>query len=340
MMIEGLPGFAFSAGRVLPRGGRHSCGVLVLGFTLAALAASGSPALAEATAASPAVVQDLAAQLNRVEGQVASLRRQAGEDVPADQVMLVADNSTMPSNVATDFEVRLSRLESEIQDLTGKYQEASHQVQELQSRLDKMQSDMDYRLSALEQKGGGSPPPRSSDSGAASPPAAHASGPTIGSIGTLSPQEAAAAENHPPIPTAPEPSGGALPQGSERQQYDYAFGLLRQANYPQAEVALKSFIGQHPSGSLSSAARYWLGETYYVRGKYTEAAVAFAEGFQKDPKGSKAPDNLLKLGMSLSALHKNQDACTAFNQFNTQFPNATNALKSKVQQERQRLHCS
>lgn len=337
-MIEGLPGFAFSAGQALPRGGRRSCGVFVLGFAVAALAVSGGQALA--ATASPAVVRDLAAQVNRLDDQVASLRRQAGEDAPAGQVMRVADNATMPSNVATDFEVRLSRLEAEIQDLTGKYQEASHQVQELQSRLDKMQSDMDYRLSAIEQKTGtgGGPPPSSGST--ANPPAEHASGPTIGSLGTLSPKEAAAAENHPPIQVPPESSGGALPQGSERQQYDYAFGLLRQANYPQAETALKSFIAQHPSGSLSSAARYWLGETYYVRGKYTEAAVAFAEGFQKDPKGSKAPDNLLKLGMSLSALHKTQDACTAFNQFNTQFPNATNALKSKVQQERQRLHCS
>lgn len=304
------------------------------------LAVPGSQALAAATA-SPAVVRDLAAQVNRLDRQAAALRRQVGEDVPAGRIMLVADNSTLPSNVATDFEVRLSRLEAEIQDLTGKYQEASHQVQELQSRLDKMQTDMDYRLSALEQKAGtgGAPPP--SSGGKANPPAAQASGPTIGSLGTLSPKEAAAAENHPPIPAESSgSSGGTLPSGTERQQYDYAFGLLRQANYPQAETALKSFIAKHPSGALTSAARYWLGETYYVRGKYTEAAVAFAEGFQKDPKGNKAPDNLLKLGMSLSALNKKQDACTAFNQFNTQFPNATAALKAKVQQERQHLHCS
>lgn len=337
-MIEGLPGLAFSAGWRLPQG-RRCCGVLALGLALAMLAAPGSRALA-ATTASPAVVQDLAAQVNRLEGRAAALRRQAGENAPAGRAMLVADNATLPSNVATDFEVRLSRLEAEIQDLTGKYQEASHQVQDLKSRLDKMQTDMDYRLSALEQKAGtgGAPPP---SSGGGGQPAAHATGPTIGSLGTLSPKEAAAAENHPPIPAESSgSSGGALPAGTERQQYDYAFGLLRQANYPQAETALKTFIAKHPSGALTSAARYWLGETYYVRGKYTEAAVAFAEGFQKDPKGTKAPDNLLKLGMSLSALNKKQDACTAFNQFNTQFPNATAALRAKVQQERQHLHCS
>ena len=67
-----------------------------------------------------------------------------------------------------------------------------------------------------------------------------------------------------------------LPTGSAQEQYDYAFGLLRAADYANAEVALGTFIKSHPDNSLTSNAHYWLGETYYVRGKYGDAAAAFA----------------------------------------------------------------
>ena len=44
---------------------------------------------------------------------------------------------------------------------------------------------------------------------------------------------------------------------------------------------------------------------------YQNAAFAFAEGYQY-PKNGKAPDSLLKLGMSLSRMGKRKEACTAF----------------------------
>ena len=71
---------------------------------------------------------------------------------------------------------------------------------------------------------------------------------------------------------------------------------------------------ERPQDYLAGNAQYWMGETYYVRGRYQDAAVTFAEGYQKYPTNSKAPDNLLKLGMSLGQLGKKADACVAFAQ--------------------------
>jgi tol-pal system protein YbgF len=73
---------------------------------------------------------------------------------------------------------------------------------------------------------------------------------------------------------------------------------LKQADYPAAEVALKAFVEQHPNDPMAGNAQYWLGETFYTRGRYAEAATAFAEGYKRWPKSSKAADELLKLGMS------------------------------------------
>ena len=49
------------------------------------------------------------------------------------------------------------------------------------------------------------------------------------------------------------------------------------------------FLEKHPQDDLASNAQYWLGETYYVRKNYQDAAFAFAEGYQRYPESRKAP---------------------------------------------------
>ncbi len=135
------------------------------------------------------------------------------------------------------------------------------------------------------------------------------------------------------------PSPGILPEGSVTEQYNYAFGLLRQADYPAAEEALKSFIHEHPNEPLSGSAQYWLGETYYARANYAEAASAFAEGYKRYPKGAKAADELLKLGMSLARANQKQNACVTFAQLDREFPNPSNAIKERAKDEKKKLGC-
>jgi tol-pal system protein YbgF len=132
---------------------------------------------------------------------------------------------------------------------------------------------------------------------------------------------------------------GELPAGSPEEQYQYAWGLLRGQDYTGAEAALRSFIAQHPQHTLAGNAQYWLGETYYVRKDYRQAAVAFAEGYQTYPNSAKAPDNLLKLGLALAQIGEKSDACEAFAQLGRQFPTAPQSLKDRAQRERQRLAC-
>jgi tol-pal system protein YbgF len=132
---------------------------------------------------------------------------------------------------------------------------------------------------------------------------------------------------------------GQLPAGAPEEQYQYAWGLLRGQDYAGAEAALRSFIAAHPQHALAGNAQYWLGETYYVRKDYRQAAVAFAEGYQSYPHSAKAPDNLLKLGLALAQIGETADACQAFAQLGRQFPTAPQSLKDRAQRERQRLAC-
>ena len=139
--------------------------------------------------------------------------------------------------------------------------------------------------------------------------------------GTLTPPGVPAAG--PELAAAAPPSTARpLPSGSTSEQYNHAFGLLKQADYPAAETALKAFVEQHPNDPMAGNAQYWLGETYYTRGRYAEAASAFAEGYKRYPKSSKAPDDLLKLGMSLARANQKQNACIALTQLDHDFPAA------------------
>ena len=157
-------------------------------------------------------------------------------------------------------------------------------------------------------------------------------------------------------PTSPEQvaanaarSGGASPAaaapapaqsgGSPTEQYNRAFGLLKQANYPAAEEAFRAFLEQHPRDSMAGAAQYWLGETYYTRGKYIEAAGAFAEGYKRYPKSPKAAEELLKLGMSLARANQKQNACVALGQLDHDFPTPGATIKERANAEKKRLGC-
>jgi tol-pal system protein YbgF len=265
------------------------------------------------------------------------------------------------NTVVAQQEVRIQQLEQQISDLTGKLEDATYQIQQLNSRIDRMQKDTELRLSTLEHGSGsmaaaagagtGAPAPAGAPSapdqtaGAGTPPPQAAG---TGILGRLSQGQMEAAQNAPaPAPaTAPAANQTAaatpydLPGATPQQQYEYAFGLLRAANYPEAEKAFTAFVQKNPNDVLAGNAQYWLGETYYVRGDYQKAAVTFAEGFQKYPSSGKAADNLLKLGMSLGEMGKKQDACTALTQLISKYPGAPEDLLVRARREKEHYGCA
>ncbi len=114
---------------------------------------------------------------------------------------------------------------------------------------------------------------------------------------------------------------------------------MRQADYGEAERALKAFIGNHPDHELTGNAYYWLAETFYVRGDYEQAIQYFARGYQEFPDSIKAPDNLLKLGMSLAKMDRTKDACLTFEELDERFPDASPSIRQRAKTESRRAGC-
>lgn len=261
-----------------------------------------------------------------------------------------AAQNGLSSSVAADFEVRLTRLESTLRELNGKYEESTYAVHQMRDRLEKLASDLDYRFQQLESGAGGG--------GSAAPARSAGGGGKNSSKAPQVPASVPAATGDTAAPTEPPPArngkSGADEGGGSQQQlgtlssggdaaqneYERAFAYLRDADYEKAEKALADFLRKHGGHALAGNAQYWLGETYYVRGKFKESTAAFAEGYQKYPKNAKAADSLLKLAMSLGQLGQKKDACLALGQLRQQFPNAAVTIKRRAEQEGKKHNCS
>lgn len=146
--------------------------------------------------------------------------------------------------------------------------------------------------------------------------------------------------NTAPAQTATSSTPASTTSGKNAQaDYDAAYALLKKGKYSEAESAFSAFMKAYPKSSLVGNANYWIGETYYARGKYEQAVGIFADGFTKYKNNSKAADNLLKLGLSMSKLKKKTEACTAFKSLPTEFPKASKELKDRAKNEAKKLAC-
>ena len=231
--------------------------------------------------------------------------------LPSRLVLLVA--LALPTAAAAQrggdavyIEDRFNQLQQSLTNLTGQLEQLQNRNAKLQQQMEKMQADYEYRIEQLEKGGAGRP------GGAAPRPAAQAAAP------------------------APTPAAGAA---NADQLYDEAIKKLQEGDYAAAERGFKTFIQRNPQNKLAGNAQYWLGETYYARRDYNSALTAFAEGYKVYKTSPKGPDNLLKLGITMSVLGRKPDACAVFARFSQDYPRATDLQKRRIEQERQKNGC-
>ena len=103
-------------------------------------------------------------------------------------------------------------------------------------------------------------------------------------------------------------------------QFQSAFDNIRNKNWDDARESLIQFIKDYPENQLSGSAHYWLGELYILEKKYRDAALVFAEGYQKFPNSIKAPDMLFKLSQSLYEVQKISESCKTLEKLILDYP--------------------
>ncbi len=124
-----------------------------------------------------------------------------------------------------------------------------------------------------------------------------------------------------------------------RELYDDAFGAIKKQQYKTAQAQFEAFLVLYPKNELAGNAQYWLGESFFARSMYSQAAVAFAEGFKNYRANQKAPDNLFKLGVTMAKMNKKKEACIAFENFVKEYPKVSESMKKRLDKEVQKLSC-
>jgi tol-pal system protein YbgF len=121
--------------------------------------------------------------------------------------------------------------------------------------------------------------------------------------------------------------------------YERSNESLLRRQFGDAEAGFSTFLQKYPDHSLAGSAQYWLGETFYAQGDFKRAAANFLQGFKTYPKSRRAPDSLLKLGISLNKLGQGEQACAAFAAVSADYPKAVDARK-RAQAEAKRAGCT
>lgn len=331
--------------------------------------------------AAPVLAQqdDTFNRINRLEREIETLNRAVyrGEK-PATPSTLSGSSSGDPSYQA-NTEVRLSEIEKQMRDLTGKVEQQGFENQQLRERLDRSLADMELRVGDIEKRNGlpGVAPQAGASLTTPVDPALSGSlnademsmssnpvapAPAPAGMGSAAPAPILMSNNNAaaPItnPNAPAPAnsptqgqlgvlreapgGAAIPPGANDPAaiYENAFSQLKGGNFAVAQRDFDSFLKTYPEHPLASNATYWLGETYYAQSKYDQASRIFAESYKKYPKGPKAADSLLKLGMSLGGAGKTKEACVSLKQLKKEYSAVQGTAVRRADQEMSRLGCT
>ena len=254
-------------------------------------------------------------------------------------------------DVLTRHLLKLSEVETQFRELTNKFEEINFKIDKLSNRLSKVQADNQLRFQDIE---------NSLSSGEVNPkltsrPKEKSEKILPGSsqpqdLGSISYKDTETNETSQKIESVETTSSivtetfeaeqSILPNVSPEKQYEFATSFLKVGDYSTAERAFREFVIANPKHKLAGNAQYWYAETFRIRQLYTDAATAYLEGYQKYPKGEKAPINLLKLGVSMVQIGEKEQGCKMIVGVEKQYPKANQSVLQKAKYESKKFECS
>tara|TARA_Y100000590_G_scaffold349359_1_gene400865 strand:+ start:3468 stop:4439 length:972 start_codon:yes stop_codon:yes gene_type:complete len=250
------------------------------------------------------------------------------------------------SDILTKHLLKLSELEEQFKILTNNFEEINFKLDKLSNRITKIQTDNQMRFQDLETSGltklDSNEPKKLPGSGEAK---------DLGQAFEIDAQETevAAAEQIQKtqsiesvatvVAETAERAEKILPNDSPEKQYEFAVSFIKVGDYETAELALREFVDNNSKHQLAGNAQYWYGETFRVRQLYQDAATAYLNGYQKYPKSSKAPVNLLKLGVMLVQIGEKDQGCSMILGVKDQYPKANQSVIQKAEYEKKKFNC-
>ena len=268
------------------------------------------------------------------------------------------DNSNSQKNLDNNSEdvltrhlLKLSEVEIQFRELTNKFEEINFKIDKLSNRLSKVQADNQLRFQDIEislSTGKVIPKLTSNSKEKLQKKLPGSSQPQdLGSISYKDSETNETAQKIQSIETTSsivtekfEAEKSILPNDTPEKQYEFATSFLKVGDYSTAERAFREFVITNSEHKLAGNAQYWYAETFRIRQLYTDAATAYLEGYQKYPKGDKAPINLLKLGVSMVQIGEKKQGCKMIEGVQKQYPKANQSVLQKAKYESKKFECS
>jgi tol-pal system protein YbgF len=248
--------------------------------------------------------------------------------------------SGLNEDILTKHLLKLNEIEDQFRELTNKFEEVNFKLDKLSSRVTKIQSDTQLRFSDIENSDAvikktekilpGSTKPK--DFGA-NPGYSVSNLPEKQETKSIATPQTVITEEF-------EKKESLLPNKSPNEQYEFAVSFMKIGDYETAEFALKEFIDKNKDHDLAGNAQYWYGETFRIRQLYSDAATAYLDGYQNYPKSKKAPDNLLKLGITMVQLGEKDQGCKMISGLKKEYPKASKSVLQKAQYEQKKFKCN
>ena len=259
------------------------------------------------------------------------------------------DNNS--EDVLTRHLLKLSEIENQFQQLTNKFEEINFKLDKLSNRLSKVQADNQLRFQDLENglilDDGAKKVSKKTDEDKEKVLPGSSQPQDLGSISYKDTETKEITQQTQSIDTTAtivtenfQSEEKILPNESPEKQYEFATSFLKVGDYSTAERAFREFVTTNPEHDLAGNAQYWYAETFRIRQLYTDAASAYLEGYQKYPKGEKAPVNLLKLGVSMVQIGEKDQGCKMINGVEKQYPNANQSVIQKAKYESKKFECN
>jgi tol-pal system protein YbgF len=116
-----------------------------------------------------------------------------------------------------------------------------------------------------------------------------------------------------------------VPGGSDRDNYQAAFELLKEERYDMAATAFSQYLVTFPESELADNAQYWLAESYYAANEFEQALESFQAVISGYPQSRKVPDALLKIGYCNYSLKRWDEARITLTKVQDDYPETTAA---------------
>jgi tol-pal system protein YbgF len=255
-------------------------------------------------------------------------------------------------DVLTRHLLKLSEVEDQFRQLTNKFEEINFKLDKLSNRLSKIQADNQIRFQDIETAISSgeittqlSSKPKTDTKTEILPGSSQPQ--DLGSISYKDTESSEKSQQIQSVDTTAtvvtetfQAEEKILPQDlSPQKQYEFATSFLKVGDYSTAERAFREFVLSNGDHELAGSAQYWYAETFRIRQLYTDAASAYLEGYQKYPKGNKAPINLLKLGVSMVQIGEKDQGCKMINGVELQYPKANQSVIQKAKYESKKFEC-